>query len=101
MPEVNQYLFNNKELLEMLVKQAGVHEGKWILMVNFGFSAGNFGTSPDQISPGGVIAILQVGIQRATPETPESMMVDAAVINPASSTSKRQPSGRSAAAEKR
>ena len=101
MPEVNQYLFSNKELLEMLIKQAGVHEGKWILMANLGFSAGNFGPSSDQMSPGGVVAVLQMGIQRASPETPEQAVVDAAVFNPASSsTSKRRPSERSPASQK-
>jgi hypothetical protein len=52
MPEVNQYLFNHKELLELMIKKADVHEGKWIVMANLGFSPGNFGPSPDQMSPG-------------------------------------------------
>ena len=103
MPEANQYLFGNKELLELLVKHAGMHEGKWILMANLGFSAGNFGPGPDQMSPGGIVAVLQMGIQRATPEAPEQMTVDAAVVNPApasSSTSKRRLSGRSPSSER-
>jgi hypothetical protein len=84
MPEVNQYLFNHKELLELLIRKADVHEGKWIIMANLGFSPGNFGPSADQMAPGAVIAILQMGIQRAPAETPPAMMVDAAVVNPAS-----------------
>jgi hypothetical protein len=82
MPEVNQYLFTHKELLEILIKQAGVHEGKWTIMTSFGFTAGNFGPSPGQMSPGAVVTVLQMGIQRAAPGAPEEMTADAAVINP-------------------
>jgi hypothetical protein len=87
MAEVNQYTFTNKELLDLLIKQANVHEGRWILMANFGFSAGNFGPSADQMVPGAVVLVSQIGIQRAQPDTPEAMVLDAAVINPASRTS--------------
>jgi hypothetical protein len=82
MPEVNQYLFNHKELLELLIKKADVHEGKWILMANMGFSPGNFGPNPGQMSPGAAVVIMQMGFQRAAPETPLEMIVDASVVNP-------------------
>ena len=82
MPEANQFTFTNKELLELLIKKAGVHEGRWILMTNFGITPGNFGPSPDQFSPGVAVVINQMGIQRAQPETPEPMSLDAAVVNP-------------------
>jgi hypothetical protein len=78
MPEVNQILFNHKELLEILIKKAGVHEGKWTIIANFGFSAGNFGPSPDQMTPGAVVALLQVGIASAT--------LDAGIVNPIKKT---------------
>ena len=82
MPEVGQYLFSSRELLELLVQKAGVHEGKWILMANFGIAPGNYGPSADQMSPGVVIAVTQLGIQKAAPEAPEGSWVDAAQINP-------------------
>ena len=81
MPQANQYVFSNKELLELLIRQAGVHEGKWILMASFGFTAGNFGPSNEQMSPGVAVVISQMGIQRASAETPEAMSIDASVIN--------------------
>jgi len=90
MPEVNQYVFSNKELLELLIKQAGVREGKWILLANFGFNAGNFGPTPDQATPGALVVIQQIGIQRAAVDTPESMSLDAAVVNPASGGQKER-----------
>lgn len=86
MPQANQYVFSNRELLELLIKQAGVHEGRWILMTNFGFSGGNFGPSNEKMSPGVVVVINQMGIMRAQPETPEEMSLDAAISNPAFET---------------
>jgi hypothetical protein len=82
MPEVNQIFFSNKELLETLIKKADMHEGKWVLSANFGFSAGNFGPSSDQMSPGGVVILSQMGIQRAPSDAPVEMTLDAAAINP-------------------
>ena len=82
MPDVNQYSFSHKELTGLLIKQAGVHEGKWFLSMQFGFVGGNFGPSPAEISPGMMIAITSVGIQRADANSPPALIVDAAEINP-------------------
>ncbi len=91
MPEINQYVFSNKELLELLIKQAGVREGRWVLMTNFGIMPGNFGSAVEQaaqqIAPGVAVVINEMGIQRATAEMPEQMSVDAALLY--SPTSKR------------
>jgi hypothetical protein len=87
MPEANQYLFSHKEVTEMLVRAAGIHEGRWMLTVNFGFSAANFGPTPEQAGPGAVVGILGIGIQRVTQEGPPlATIVDAAAINPAKSS---------------
>lgn len=79
MPEASQYLFTNKELLELLIKEAGVREGRWVLMATFGIA---HGPSPDRMSPGTVVAINQMGIQLAGADTPEGMGMDAAEVNP-------------------
>jgi hypothetical protein len=82
MPEANQYVFAHKELTEMMIKKAGLHEGKWMLLVNFGFAAINGGPSPDQVMPTAVAAIQTIGIQKATPDSPPALVVDAAEVNP-------------------
>src|ERR1043166_6665871 len=89
MPEANQYMFSHKELVELMIKKAGLHEGKWMLSVTFGFGAMNGGPAPDQQMPTGVVGVQTVGLQRAQPESPENMTLDAAVVNPASSASQR------------
>jgi hypothetical protein len=83
MPEVNQYLFTHKELVEMMIKKTDLHEGKWVLLVNFSFAAINGGPSPDQMVPTALAGVQSLGIQKAVPEAPPSLVVDAAEVNPA------------------
>lgn len=80
--EANQYTLTHKELVEMMVKKAGIHEGRWVLMTTFAFTAGNFGPSDDQSLPGVVVGVQKLGIQRAEANSPESLVVDAAEVNP-------------------
>ena len=94
MPEVSQYFFKHKEVVEVLIKKLGLHEGRWQLIMNFGFGAANMGPTPAEVSPGGAVVVNAVGLQRATPESPESLTVDAEVVNPASSGKKKRPSSR-------
>jgi hypothetical protein len=84
MPEVNQYSFSYKEVAEALVKKAGLHEGKWQVTMTFGLAAANMGPSPDQLVPGAAVAVTSIGLQRAVPESPEALVADASVVNPAS-----------------
>jgi hypothetical protein len=84
MPEVSQITFSHKELLELLVKKAQLHEGKWMLLFNFSFAAANFGPKPEEMLPGAVAAVASVGLQKAPPDAPSGLVIDAAVANPAS-----------------
>jgi NAD(P)H-dependent flavin oxidoreductase YrpB (nitropropane dioxygenase family) len=85
MPEVNQYTVTPKELLELIVKSAGVREGRWHLIANFGFAPGNFGPVPAQMVPGVAVVIQSLGIQREVPEAriPPELVIDAAKIGAA------------------
>jgi hypothetical protein len=82
MPDVNQYNFKYKEVVEALIKSAGVHEGKWQLLVQFGIAAANMGPTPSEVVPGAAVLITSVGLTRATSESPESLVADAAIVNP-------------------
>jgi hypothetical protein len=73
MPEANQYMFSHKEMVELMIKKADLHEGKWVLSVNFGFGAINGGPAPDQVMPTGVVAVQAIGISRANPK-PRSLL---------------------------
>ena len=82
MPEISQYTVKPKELTEIIIKQADIHEGKWILMVSFGFTATNAGPEGGELLPSAIIGVQKVGIQRAEPNTPPELIVDAAEVNP-------------------
>ena len=82
MPEVNKYSFTYKEIAELLVKQAGLHEDKWQIILSFGLSAANIGPNEDQVVPAAIVGATAIGLQRATPESPPALTVDAAEVNP-------------------
>jgi hypothetical protein len=82
MPEANQYVVTNRELIELILKSLGIRDGKWSLMVNFGMLPGGFGPNPAQIMPGMAVLLQNVGIQREPPDSkaPPELIVDAAKL---------------------
>jgi len=78
----SQYLLSPRELTEAIIKSVGVHEGKWMLMVTFGFGAINTGPSESEVIPSGVVGVQKVGIQLADSNSPSGLVVDAAEVNP-------------------
>ncbi len=84
MPEVTQYTFKYPEVLEALIKKAGLREGRWQLIMTFGLAGVNVGPTPEEMVPGAAIAVASIGLTKATPESPEALVLDASVVNPAS-----------------
>lgn len=84
MPEINNYMFSHKELLELLVRKAGVKEGRWVLSMTFGLAPGNFGPTENDLSPGIAVGITSVGIQREAPPSsaPRALVIDASTLEP-------------------
>jgi hypothetical protein len=82
MPEVQTYTFSHKELLELMVKSSGIHEGEWMLQVTFGFTAANFGQNEEDTNPGGMVIVQKIGITKALDGAPKSLVVDASKVNP-------------------
>ena len=86
MPEVESYIFTHKELIELMIKASSIHEGEWMLQVNFGLTAGNFGLSDGSYVPAGIITVDQLGLTRAKAGAPKSLVVNASDVNPRRST---------------
>lgn len=86
MPEIETYTFKHKELVELLIKASKVHEGKWVLQVNFGFAAVNMGQNDDDILPAALVLMNHVGITKAKADSPKALVVDASDVNPKPST---------------
>jgi hypothetical protein len=84
MPEASQYTFKYQEVLAALIKQAGLHEGRWQLVMTFGLAAANMGPTDSELVPGAAVAVTSIGLHKASAEAPPALTADAAVVNPAS-----------------
>jgi hypothetical protein len=83
MAEATQYMVSNRELLTLLIKTQGLHEGLWALVANFGLGVATIGGpmgSGEAAAPSGIVQLLGVGIQRVSENS--ALTVDAAVVNP-------------------
>ncbi len=78
--EVKNYLFEPKEIVEMLIKKQDLHEGIWGLLLHFNFGGGNTGPSEDEIYPSAIVAVTKIGLQPFAKEN--NIALDAAKINP-------------------
>lgn len=80
MPEANNYLFNYKEISEVLVRHLDLHEGIWGIYIEFGIQGANIGQE-DNLTPAAIVPVVRVGLQRF--DKLNSLSVDAAEVNPA------------------
>ena len=83
MPEVGQITVSHREIVEMILRENGVTEGKWSLLLNMTLGTGMFGPSPQEANPGAVMTVAQIGVQRVEPGKPHSpgaIIVDAAAL---------------------
>jgi len=80
MAEVNQYVFDFKEIVEAILKKQGIHKGIWGIYIEFGLNAANVGPTDEQLLPTAIVPIKRIGIQRLEKET--NLSVDASKANP-------------------
>jgi hypothetical protein len=82
MAETAQIVFSHKEVVEALIKQQGIHEGRWMIMMQFGIQGMNVGKgSPQNLVPAALVPIVAIGLQKTDQDT--NLSVDAAEVNPA------------------
>lgn len=79
MPEADRFLFELKELAEVLVEKQGISQGHWGVYIEFGLAAANIPTGPNQITPASINLVQKIGIQKFA--EPNSLTVDAAEVN--------------------
>lgn len=80
---VKSYIFEPKEIVEMLIKKQDLHEGIWGLLIQFKFAAANTGPSENEIYPTAVSSVASIGLQPFRNES--NIALDAAKVNPPSS----------------
>jgi hypothetical protein len=85
MPETKAISYTFKELAGVLVKERGIHEGYWGVSLDFALAAGLVPFPPTDVNslmPAAIVPVTRIGLHRF--DTPNSLTVDAAEVNPIS-----------------
>ena len=83
MADVDQITYSHSELIEILLKESKIHEGQWALLVNLGMNVGGFVGPNEEVSPGALLLVHKIGLQRHLgPVQKGAVIVDAAKVNP-------------------
>lgn len=75
-----RYNFTHQEIIEALLRKAGITEGIWQLGVEFGFAASNVASDEkgEELKPAALIAVNSLTLSSA--EKPSSLTVDASKL---------------------
>lgn len=89
MTETDRISFSYQEVVELLVKQKGIHEGIWAISFRFDLGAGNVAKQGEANSfiPAAIVPITEIGIQRV--DELSNLTVDASKVNPQSNKKKK------------
>jgi len=76
-PEVEQVLYTNQELTELMVKDRGITSGHWAILVKFRLSGGHIDVE-GSTHPAAITLIDGIGLQRTDASFP--LAVDASKV---------------------
>lgn len=79
MAEPGKYIFDLKEVAELLARRAGVTTGFWQVGARFGFAAINVGPTDEEARPSGVVSLLSLGLTKV--DKPTGVTIDAATLS--------------------
>ncbi len=83
MGEISNYTFELRNVAEALIKEEGIHEGRWMLGFNLSHGVGNMGQDEADTFPGTLVRITGANLRRVSEEVPSfPYVVDAAEVNP-------------------
>ena len=88
MAESTQFSYPYKELVTLMVKDRGLHEGHWALVFKFALRGANIGATDMDLIPTAMIGIMDISIQKVP--TPSSLSVDASEVNPVPKLAKKK-----------
>jgi hypothetical protein len=80
MPEPEHVTFTHRDIAELLVRKAGINEGFWGLLLQFGIAGANLQDPQGQVMPAAIVPVLKIGIQKF--DQPSSLTVDASKLGP-------------------
>jgi len=76
MPEVTQVEYKLKDLAALMVRDQGITEGHWMVLVRFAHTAATIETPDDGVAPATISRVVAIGIARV--DAPNSLSTDAA-----------------------
>lgn len=85
MADVSQFSFPLAEIAQLMIKDAGIHEGKWVVGVEFNITVGAMGLNNTEAFPGAAVTATKLMLSayiESGPPQPPNLVFDAAVINP-------------------
>ena len=89
MAEAQQITFSYKELVELMLRDQGIHEGLWAIYLKFGIAGLNVGEDPNSLHPAAMVPVLEIGLQRTEERT--NLAVDAAELTKSHAPKKAGP----------
>jgi hypothetical protein len=78
MAEVTQYNFSLADVAALLIQEAGVKEGLWMIGVNFGIVVTSAGPDKDHVRPSALVCVENLLLTKTT--EPGPLTFDAAEI---------------------
>ncbi len=87
MAEPTQYTLSYRDLVTLLIRDAGVTEGEWALMLKFGLQGANIGPSDDSYIPSAVVGVTEIGLAKT--DKPSNLSVNAKDVSPAKGRQKK------------
>ena len=80
MAEERRITYTHSELAALMIKDRQLHEGLWMLQIQFGIAGVNAGPSNEQMNPTAIVPVLAIGLQSVDQLGP--LVFDAAKVNP-------------------
>lgn len=90
MNDTPQCMFSQKQVIEALLKLQGISEGKWTLVIQFGFGAVTAGPDEENLAPTAMVGVTGFGLKRADVTT-KGTIVDASSFTQTNPKRKKPP----------
>ncbi len=89
MAEATQIEYSLREVAELIVRDQGIKEGHWMILLKFAHTAANISLeNKDDINPVVMTRVMAMGIQRV--DEPSRISVDASELSKSASPQKRR-----------
>jgi hypothetical protein len=85
MADPTQYSFSFAELAKLMFQAGNIHEGQWVVGIEYNVTVAPVGLTPNEAYPGAVIAATKLVLSAVGDDpVPPNLVFDAATVNPAS-----------------